>query len=211
MKRIVWLCVKQLSPHIRRRWSKSLTKVTPTNYSLWQIQSVCVLVLRAAATRGVLPAGDSEVTVLVDVAGALPPQLQGHRGEVASGGLHHHFAHRAAARVEDVIEPVPQQLLGLRHSARHHRVQILGTNSNDLLHHIFSSVNTQWVSATRGDSWKYGACPDTVWRMLALGVPVMEGVPEHSSLQVEHMSDVLCCVGTRPLTWRQLGTLFRQQ
>ena len=40
-----------------------------------------------------LPAGDSEVTVLVDVAGALPSQLQGDGGEVAGRRLHHQTAH----------------------------------------------------------------------------------------------------------------------
>lgn len=60
-----------------------------------------------------LPAGDSDVTVLVDVAGALPSQLQGHWGEVACCGLHHQFAHCAAACVEDVVKPESQQLLGL--------------------------------------------------------------------------------------------------
>lgn len=74
---------------------------------------------------GVLPAGDSDVTVLVDVAGALPSQLQGHWGEVASCSRHHQFAHCAAACVEDVVKPEPQKLLGLWHSTCHHRVQIL--------------------------------------------------------------------------------------
>ena len=58
-----------------------------------------------------LPAGDSEVAVLVDVAGALAPQLQGDGGEVAGRRLHHQTAHRAAAGVEDVVEALLQQLL----------------------------------------------------------------------------------------------------
>ena len=80
---------------------------------------------RNPPNSGVLPAGDSDVTVLVDVAGALPSQLQGHWGEVASCSRHHQFAHCAAACVEDVVKPEPQKLLGLWHSTCHHRVQVL--------------------------------------------------------------------------------------
>ena len=65
------------------------------------------------------------VTVLVDVAGALPSQLQGHWGEMASCCLHHQFTHCAVSCVEDVVKSLPQQLLGLRHSTCHHWVQIL--------------------------------------------------------------------------------------
>lgn len=39
----------------------------------------------------VLPAGDPDITVLVYVAGALPAELQGHRGEVTGCSLHHQF------------------------------------------------------------------------------------------------------------------------
>ena len=91
----------------------------------------------ATVMSGVLPAGDSDVTVLVDVAGTLPPQLQGHRGQVTSRGLHHYFPHGAAARVEDVVEPEPQQLLGLWHATCHHRVQILQVKTIKVLFIIF--------------------------------------------------------------------------
>lgn len=79
-----------------------------------------------------LPAGHSDVAVLVDVAGALPAQLQGHRGEVACRGLHHHSAYVAAASVEDVVKAQPEQLLGLGHPTRHHWVQVLETKSSSI-------------------------------------------------------------------------------
>ena len=75
--------------------------------------------------RSKLPAGDSEVTVLVDVAGALPSQLQGDGGEVAGRRLHHQTAHRAAPGVEDVVKALLQELLSLRHAAGHHWIQVL--------------------------------------------------------------------------------------
>lgn len=65
--------------------------------------SVCVL----------LPAGDGDVTVLVDVTGALAPQLQGNGGEVFGCCLHHQFTHHAVPCVEHMVEPLTQQLLGL--------------------------------------------------------------------------------------------------
>ena len=67
----------------------------------------------------------SNVTVLVDVAGALPSQLQGHWGEMASCCLHHQFTHCAVSCVENVVKSLPQQLLGLWHSTCHHWIQIL--------------------------------------------------------------------------------------
>jgi len=73
----------------------------------------------------ILPAGNSEVTVLVDVAGALASQLQGDGGEVARRRLHHQAAHRAAPGVEDVVEALLQELLGLCHAAGDHGIEVL--------------------------------------------------------------------------------------
>ncbi len=75
---------------------------------VWVLVILVILVM-----NGALPAGDSDVTALVDVAGALPSQLQGHWGEVAGCSFHHQFTHCAASCVEDVIKPEFQQLLGL--------------------------------------------------------------------------------------------------
>ena len=80
-----------------------------------------------------LPAGDSEVTVLVDVAGALPSQLQGDGGQVFGRSLHDDATHHGVAGVDDVVEALLQQLLGLLDAARHHRVQLLDTGSRALL------------------------------------------------------------------------------
>ncbi|TNN66437.1 hypothetical protein EYF80_023345 [Liparis tanakae] len=65
--------------------------------------------------------GDAQVTVLVDVAGALAAQLQGDRRQVLGSCLHDEFPHHAVAGVEDMIKPLTQQLLGLRHAPGHHR------------------------------------------------------------------------------------------
>lgn len=74
------------------------------------------------------PAGYANVAVLVDVAGALAAQLQGHGGQVFGSGLHDHFAHRTVTGVEDVIESLAQKLLGLCYSSRHYRVKFLKQN-----------------------------------------------------------------------------------
>ena len=71
------------------------------------------------------PARHADVTVLVDVAGALSPQLQGDGGQVLGCGLHDQAAHHAVARVEDVIEPLAKELLGLWYATGHHRVELL--------------------------------------------------------------------------------------
>lgn len=73
----------------------------------------------------VRPAGYGYVAVLVNVAGALAAQLQGDGREVFGSGLHDQLSHHAVAGVEDVIEPLTQQLLGLRHSPGHYRVELL--------------------------------------------------------------------------------------
>lgn len=73
----------------------------------------------------VRPAGYGYVAVLVDVAGALAAQLQGNGREVFGSGLHDQLSHHAVAGVEDVIEPLAQQLLGLRHSPGYYRVELL--------------------------------------------------------------------------------------
>lgn len=71
------------------------------------------------------PAGNSQVAVRVDVAGALPTQLQGDRCQVLGSRCHHDFAHSRVPGVKDVIKPLCQQFCGLRHSPGDHRVQLL--------------------------------------------------------------------------------------
>lgn len=71
------------------------------------------------------PAGYGYVAVLVDVAGALAAQLQGDRCEVFGRCFHDHFSHRAISSVENVIEPLSQQLLGLWYPTIYHWVELL--------------------------------------------------------------------------------------
>lgn len=82
--------------------------------------------MRPNCVQGLVrPAGYGYVAVLVDVAGALAAQLQGDGREVFGSGLHDQLSHHAVAGVEDVIEPLAQQLLGLRHSPGYDRVELL--------------------------------------------------------------------------------------
>lgn len=82
--------------------------------------------MRPNRVRGLVrPACYGYVAVLVDVAGALAAQLQGDGREVFGSGLHDQLSHHAVAGVEDVIEPLAQQLLGLRHSPGYDRVELL--------------------------------------------------------------------------------------
>ena len=53
--------------------------------------------------------GERDVGGAVHNNRALPPQLQGHRGQVAAGLLHDHFAHIHAAGEENVVKPLLQQ------------------------------------------------------------------------------------------------------
>lgn len=80
------------------------------------------------------PAGYANVTVLVDVAGALAAQLQRDGCQMFGGGLHDHFPHHTVAGVKDVIEFLAQKFLGLWDSSGHYRVKLLKQNERLKLH-----------------------------------------------------------------------------
>ena len=61
--------------------------------------------------------GDAEVGVGGDVDGALPAELEGDGGEVLGGSRVDDPAHRRAPRVQDVVEPLLQQLSRLRNAS----------------------------------------------------------------------------------------------
>ncbi|KAG7217059.1 hypothetical protein INR49_027599, partial [Caranx melampygus] len=81
------------------------------------------LLLDAGLTEDVVwgDADDADVTVLVDVAGALPAQLQSDRCQMFGCSLHDDLGHYAVAGVHDVVKALAQQLLGLWHTSIHHR------------------------------------------------------------------------------------------
>lgn len=79
------------------------------------------------------PASDRQVAVVINVAGALATQLQGDGCQMFSSSLHDQFAHHAVAGVKDVVEPLPQQFLGLRNAPGYYRVKFLiDTERDDL-------------------------------------------------------------------------------
>ena len=61
--------------------------------------------------------GDAEVGVGGDVDGALPAELEGDGGEVLGGGRVDDPAHRRTPRVQNVVEPLLQQLSRLRNAS----------------------------------------------------------------------------------------------
>ena len=61
--------------------------------------------------------GDAEVGVGRHVDGALPAELEGDGGEVLGGGRVDDPPHRRAPRVQDVVEPLLQQLSRLGDAA----------------------------------------------------------------------------------------------
>jgi len=105
---------------------------------------------RASTDR---PAGDGQVTVLVDVAGALPAQLQGDGRQVLGSRRHHNFAHSGAAGVEDVIESLLQQLGRLRYSSSDHRVQLLGGKQEP-----YSYLDLKQMYQARSSAWGKFTC-----------------------------------------------------
>lgn len=84
----------------------------------------------------VQPAGYGYVAVLVDVAGALAAQLQGDRCEVFGRCFHDHFSHCAVSSVENVIEPLSQQLLGLWYPTIYHWVELLTYRGDKIIQSI---------------------------------------------------------------------------
>lgn len=51
-----------------------------------------------------------------------------------SSGLHDQFAHRAVAGVKDVVEPLPQQFLGLWNAPAYYRVKFLPQREDRHVH-----------------------------------------------------------------------------
>ena len=70
---------------------------------------------------GNAPGGQGNVRGFVHDAGALSPQLQGHRRQVLGGLPEHLPAHRLATGEEDVVERLPEQALVLLPPAGDHR------------------------------------------------------------------------------------------
>lgn len=81
----------------------------------------------------VQPAGYGYVAVLVDVAGALAAQLQGDGREVFGSCFHDQFSHGAVSGVENVVEPLSQQLLGLWHPTSNHWVELLTHRGHQII------------------------------------------------------------------------------
>lgn len=92
----------------------------------------------------VRPAGNRYVTVFVDVARALAAQLQCDRREVFSSCSHDDFSHCTIASVENVIESLLQQLLGLWYPTSYHWVELLTHRGQKMIQSNCSFKHCLW-------------------------------------------------------------------
>lgn len=106
---------------------------------------------KTSGTRPVPPASNVQVTVSVNVTRALPPEFQGHRGQMFGSSFHDNFSNCSVSCIENVIKPLPQKLRGFLNTAINNRVQVLKERETDscfvklillpCISDFFSSIN----------------------------------------------------------------------
>lgn len=71
------------------------------------------------------PAGDIQVTIFVNIAWTLASQFKSHRGQVLGSGFHDDSSNCRAPSIEDVVEPLLQELRGFFNTPVNNNIQVL--------------------------------------------------------------------------------------